>query len=125
MCASNEFEREEKRDLQEILLQKLQLNLPEILKDEKLKEDLFQLPRDALEILFSNTETCVSEFDLFKSLKDKLESIRSGLPAELFKEKNQSEQSEPVDEPNNDGEVPRLEKELSDLTVRKNQPVYT
>jgi hypothetical protein len=73
MCASNEFEREEKRDLQEILLQKLQLNLPEILKDEKLKEDLFHLPRDALEILFSNTETCVSEFDLFKSLKEKLD----------------------------------------------------
>jgi len=41
LCASNEFEREEKRDLQEILLHKLQLNLPEILKDEKRKEDLF------------------------------------------------------------------------------------
>ena len=32
ICASNEFEREEKRDLQEILLHKVQLNLPEILK---------------------------------------------------------------------------------------------
>ena len=35
LCSSNEFENEEKRDLQQILMQKLQLSLPEILKDEK------------------------------------------------------------------------------------------
>jgi hypothetical protein len=44
VCASHEFEREEKRDLQEILLNKIQLNLPEILKSERTKTDLFKLP---------------------------------------------------------------------------------
>lgn len=34
IAASNDFEREEKRDLQEILLSKIQLNFPEILKSE-------------------------------------------------------------------------------------------
>lgn len=48
LAASNDFEREEKRDLQEILLSKIQLNLPEILKSESTKNDLFALPREAL-----------------------------------------------------------------------------
>ena len=48
LAASNDFEREEKRDLQEILLSKIQLNLPEILKSESTKNDLFSLPREAL-----------------------------------------------------------------------------
>jgi hypothetical protein len=48
VAASNEFELEEKRDLQEILLNKIQLNLPEILKSESTKNDLFLLPREAL-----------------------------------------------------------------------------
>jgi hypothetical protein len=41
VCASNEFEREEGRDLQEILMHKLKLNLPEVLRDEKRCKDLF------------------------------------------------------------------------------------
>lgn len=65
VCASNEFEKEEGRDLQEILMHKLQLNLPEVLKEDKRREDLFQLPREALEIVFSNSETCCSEYQLF------------------------------------------------------------
>lgn len=68
ICASNEFEREEGRDLQEILMHKLELNLPEILRVEKRREDLFQLPKEALEIVFSNSETCCSEYQLFRAL---------------------------------------------------------
>ena len=62
LCASNEFENEEKGDLQQILMEKLQLSLPEILKDEQTREELLMLPREALELLFSNSETCLSEF---------------------------------------------------------------
>lgn len=72
MAASNEFEREESRDLQDILMQRLQMSLPLILDNETLKEDLFLLPCDALEILFSQTETCISDYKLFKILEERL-----------------------------------------------------
>jgi len=58
--------------LQDILLQRLQLNLPLIMDDEKLREDLFMLPREALTLLFSDTETCVSEERLFGILEERL-----------------------------------------------------
>jgi len=72
VCASNEFERDEERDLQEILMRKLQLNLPEVLREETRRDDLFQLPREALEIVFSNSETCCSEHQLFRAIKEQL-----------------------------------------------------
>ena len=53
-------------------MQKLQLSLPEILKDDHTKEDLFLLPREALELLFNNSETCLSEYQLFQVLEKKL-----------------------------------------------------
>jgi hypothetical protein len=62
LAASNDFEREEKRDLQEILLSKIQLNLPEILKSESTKNDLFSLPREALQLIFGDSSTCLSEY---------------------------------------------------------------
>lgn len=58
--------------MQDILLQRLQLNLPLIMDDEKLREDLFMLPREALTLLFSDTETCVSEERLFGILEERL-----------------------------------------------------
>jgi len=72
MAASNEFEREESRDLQDILLQRLQMSLPLILDNETLKEDLFMLPKDSLDILFSQTETCISDYQLFEILEERL-----------------------------------------------------
>lgn len=62
VAASNDFEREEKRDLQEILLSKIQLNLPEILKLDSTKNDLFSLPREALQLIFADSSTCLSEY---------------------------------------------------------------
>ena len=57
-------------------MQKLQMSLPEILKDEHTKEDLFLLPREALEILFNNSETCLSEYQLFEVLEKKLNQLK-------------------------------------------------
>ena len=62
VAASNDFEREEKRDLQEILLSKIQLNLPEILKSDSTKNDLFSLPREALQLIFADSSSCLSEY---------------------------------------------------------------
>ena len=74
LAASNDFEREEKRDLQEILLSKIQLNLPEILKSDSTKNDLFSLPREALQLIFGDTSTCLSEYQLFKAITDRIAS---------------------------------------------------
>ena len=49
------------------------MNLPEILKAEKTKGDLFRLPREALEIIFGHSETCLSEFELFKAIEARLQ----------------------------------------------------
>ena len=62
VIASQEFENEEKRDLQQILMEKLQLSLPRILEEDQTRGELLVLPREALELLFSNSETCLSEF---------------------------------------------------------------
>jgi hypothetical protein len=48
------------------------MSLPLILDNENLKEDLFLLPKEALDILFSQTETCISDFQLFKILEERL-----------------------------------------------------
>ena len=48
------------------------MSLPLILDCEKLKEDLFRLPKEALAMLFSQTETCISDYKLFKILEEKL-----------------------------------------------------
>jgi len=50
----------------------LQLNLPLIVDDDHLKEDLYTLPKDALTLLFSQTETCISDFRLFRLLEERL-----------------------------------------------------
>ena len=53
-------------------MEKLQLSLPEILQEEQTREELLMLPREALELLFSNSETCLSEFQLFEVIERKL-----------------------------------------------------
>ena len=47
-------------------MEKLQLSLPRILEEDQTREELLILPREALELLFSNSETCLSEFQLFE-----------------------------------------------------------
>lgn len=56
------------------------MSLPLILDDEKLKEDLFKLPKDALALLFSQTETCISDYKLFKVLEEKLKALEPMSP---------------------------------------------
>ena len=53
-------------------MEKLQLSLPVILQEEQTREELLMLPREALELLFSNSETCLSEFQLFQVIEKKL-----------------------------------------------------
>jgi len=81
-CASNDFENEEKRDLQQILMEKLQLSLPQILLEEQTREELLILPREALELLFSNSETCLSEFQLFSVIEQKLLQLSDPVAAD-------------------------------------------
>jgi len=69
--------------LQDILLQRLQLNLPLIMDDEKLREDLFMLPREALTLLFSDTETCVSEERLFGILEERLVFMKGNVSVDV------------------------------------------
>lgn len=52
-------------DLQEILIQKIQNTIDEILDDPVVSKDLFDLPKDALTFIFSSSETCICEFKLF------------------------------------------------------------
>lgn len=69
--------------MQDILLQRLQLNLPLIMDDEKLREDLFMLPREALTLLFSDTETCVSEERLFGILEERLVFMKGNVSVDV------------------------------------------
>ena len=69
--------------MQDILLQRLQLNLPLIMDDEKLREDLFMLPREALTLLFSDMETCVSEERLFGILEERLVFMKGNVSVDV------------------------------------------
>ena len=62
-------------DLQEILLQKIQNTIFSILDDPILTNDLFDLPNEALRIVFSSSETCIGELKLFKAIKSKIEAL--------------------------------------------------
>ena len=42
------------------------------MQEEQTREELLLLPREALELLFSNSETCLSEFELFEVIERKL-----------------------------------------------------
>lgn len=53
-------------------MEKLQLSLPAILNEEQTRAELLALPREALELLFSNSETCLSEFQLFEVIEKRL-----------------------------------------------------
>jgi hypothetical protein len=66
------------------------------LKQEKTKRDLFKLPREALDIIFGHSETCLSEFDLFKAISDRIEENKL-----LFKDNNQSEELKEIAEEEN------------------------
>ena len=48
------------------------MSLPIILEEEQTRAELLMLPREALELLFSNSETCLSEFQLFQVVEKKL-----------------------------------------------------
>lgn len=68
-------------DLQEILLQRVQNTIYDILDDPMLTNDLFDLPNDALMFIFKSSETCVGELKLFKAIKTKIETfVISGEP---------------------------------------------
>ena len=62
-------------DLQEILLQRVQNTIYDILDDPMLANDLFDLPNDALIFIFKSSETCIGELKLFKAIKNKIESF--------------------------------------------------
>lgn len=51
--------------------------------DEKLREDLFMLPREALTLLFSDTETCVSEERLFGILEERLVFMKGNVSVDV------------------------------------------
>jgi len=62
-------------DLQDILLQRIQNTIYDILDDPMLTNDLFDLPNDALIFIFKSSETCIGELKLFKAIKAKIESL--------------------------------------------------
>lgn len=55
-------------------MNKIQLNLPEILKQDQTKSDLFKLPQEALEIIFGHSATCLSEYELYKVISERIKS---------------------------------------------------
>ncbi|CDW84708.1 kelch-like protein 38 [Stylonychia lemnae] len=64
------------QDLQDILFEKLQKVLPEILEGEQTKQDFFNLPKDLILQLVSSSETLVSESLLFKAIEEKILSFK-------------------------------------------------
>jgi hypothetical protein len=46
-----------------------------ILEDTMLSKDLFFLPEDALTHIFSSSETCIGELQLFKALKARIDTL--------------------------------------------------
>lgn len=69
-------------------MSKIQLNLPEILKHEQTKEDLFKLPQEALEIIFGHSATCLSEYELFKAISERIKSRETEELKEIAEEAN-------------------------------------
>lgn len=63
----------EEFDLQDILINKIQTTIYDILDDSVLTNDLFDLPRDALTFIFGSSETCIGELKLFQAIKKRID----------------------------------------------------
>lgn len=60
---------------------------------------MFALPREALQLIFGDSSTCLSEYQLFKAITDRIASLSEGLNnggGELneIKEEDNSRQSD-------------------------------
>lgn len=64
-------------DLQEILLQRIQNTIADILDDPLLTQDFFDLPRNALTFIFESSETCIGELKLFQAIKGRIGSLNN------------------------------------------------
>lgn len=51
-----------------ILLSKIQNTIYDILDDQQITNDLFELPHDALRYIISSSETCIGELKLFRAI---------------------------------------------------------
>jgi hypothetical protein len=53
------------------------------------------LPRQALDIIFADSQTCLSEFDLFTAISDRIQDNKSNFKEELkeIREEENSRQS--------------------------------
>lgn len=60
--------------MQDILLQRIQISLNEVLDDPIVCEDLFKLPHDALKLIISSSETCINELKLFQAIYAKIQT---------------------------------------------------
>lgn len=61
-------------DLQDILIQRIQNTIYDILDDPMLTKDFFDLPKNALTYIFKSSETCIGELKLFKAIKARIEN---------------------------------------------------
>jgi hypothetical protein len=77
-------------DLQDILMERLQKCLPEVLEMASTKKDFFMLPYECINTLFSSNQTLVSEFKLFRVIE---EQLRRGRASGNRKPSDQSEPS--------------------------------
>eukprot|EP00347_Sterkiella_histriomuscorum_P016229 403353994 len=68
---------EDSRDLQEILFDRLQKVLPEILEREQTKQDFLSLPKDLLLQLVRSDQTLLSETLLFQLIEEKLVQFKT------------------------------------------------
>ena len=66
------------RDLQEILIDRLQKCLPEILEGESTLSDFFKLPLGCLETIFNSDNTLISEIKLYRSLENQIMQLEKG-----------------------------------------------
>lgn len=62
----------EEKDLQEILIERLQIVLPEILEKESTKLDFFKLPRECIIQIITSHETLISEIHLYRTFEDRI-----------------------------------------------------
>lgn len=67
-------------------MQKIQNTIFDILDDPALTNDLFELPNDALTLIFSSTETCLGELKLFTALKSKIDKLENQEQVKFLKE---------------------------------------
>ena len=77
------------------------MNLPEILKQDQTKQDLFRLPQQALAIIFGDSATCLSEFELFRAITERIQATKDDFTTETIieeskevREESNSKQSE-------------------------------